>query len=68
MANYEFMLILDPSLSEEDRNTSITEMKSTLEKYSVKIEKEDIWGEKKLSYKINNSEKGFYILLDLDLD
>jgi len=68
MANYEFMLILDPSLSEEDRTASITEMKSTLEKYSAKIEKEDIWGEKKLSYKINRSEKGYYILLDIELD
>lgn len=68
MANYEFMLILNPSLSEEDRNSSIETLKGTLAKYSAKIEKEDIWGEKKLAYKINKSETGYYILLDLDLD
>ncbi|MDR2640767.1 MAG: 30S ribosomal protein S6 [Candidatus Peribacteria bacterium] len=32
------------------------------------MEKEDIWGDRKLAYKINGSEKGFYALFDLELD
>lgn len=68
MANYEFMLIVNPSLSEKDRDDSIEGLKNILKKYKVKIEKEDIWGEKKLAYKINKSEKGYYILYSLDLD
>jgi ribosomal protein S6 len=32
MANYELMAIINPSLSEEDRNSSIDNLKSILEK------------------------------------
>jgi len=68
MAKYELMVIIDPSLSEEDRNASIDNLKSILDKYSAKITKEDVWGDKKLAYKINKSETGYYILFELDLD
>jgi len=68
MANYELMFIVNPSLSEEERNASIDRLKETLEKFSAKIENEDIIGEKKLAYKINKSNTGFYVLYDLDLD
>jgi len=68
MAKYELMVIIDPSLSEEDRNASIDNLKSILDKYSAKILKEDVWGDKKLAYKINKSETGFYILFELELD
>jgi len=68
MANYELMFIIDPSLSEEEKNTSIWNFKSILEKFSAKVEKEDIIGEKKLAYKINKSSRGFYVLLDLEMN
>jgi small subunit ribosomal protein S6 len=68
MAKYELMIIIDPSISEEDRNASIDNLKSILEKNSAKITKEDIWAEKKLAYKINKSDTGYYILYELDLD
>lgn len=68
MAQYELMLIINPSLADADRATTIESLKSILEKSSAKIEKEDIWGEKKLAYKINSSDKGFYILYDLEMD
>jgi len=68
MANYELMFIVDPSLSEEERNSSIDNLKSILEKYSTKIEKEEVIGEQKLAYKINKSTTWFYVLLDLELD
>jgi len=68
MAKYELMVIIDPSLSEEERNASIDNLKSILEKYSAKIEKEDVWAERKLAYKINKSDTGYYILYNLELD
>jgi ribosomal protein S6 len=43
MANYELMLIIDPSLSEKDRTTTIDSLKELMKKYSIKVEKEDIW-------------------------
>jgi len=62
------MIILDPSISEEDRNASLTELKALFEANNVKIENEEVWGNKKLAYKINRSEEGFYILFTLEMD
>lgn len=68
MSNYEFMLIANPKISEEDRNNSLNELKALFDKNGVKIEKEDVWGVKKLAYKINKCEEWFYILYNLELD
>ncbi len=68
MANYELMLIVNPTLSEEDRTSSIENLKALFEKNEVKVEKEDVWGDKKMAYKINKSDRGFYILYNLDMD
>ncbi len=68
MANYELMLIINPTLSEEEVKSTLKEIAGIIKKHSWKIEKEDVWGEKKLAYKINNSEKGYYILYDLDIN
>jgi ribosomal protein S6 len=42
MNKYEIMLILDPALTEEVRNSAIGEIKSEITA-AGKIEKEDIW-------------------------
>lgn len=68
MANYELMLIVNPTVSEEERTASIDELKALFAKNEVKIEKEDVWGDKKMAYKINKSDRGFYILCDLEMD
>ncbi|PZM82336.1 30S ribosomal protein S6 [Candidatus Gracilibacteria bacterium] len=68
MRKYELMLILNSSISEEERNSSLEELKKLLTENEVKIEKEDIWGDKKLAYKINKSDRGFYVVLSLDMD
>ncbi|MFA5917293.1 MAG: 30S ribosomal protein S6 [Candidatus Gracilibacteria bacterium] len=68
MKNYELMLIVNPNASEDDRTTALNNVKALIEKSSGKIVKEDIWGEKKMAYKINNSPKGFYVLYTLELD
>jgi ribosomal protein S6 len=43
MANYEMMLIMDPALSEEDRENNMKELRVLFKDNSVKIEREDIW-------------------------
>ena len=68
MNKYELMLILNSSISEEDRNHSLEELRNLLTKNEVKIEKEDIWWDKKLAYKINKSDRGFYVLLSLEMN
>lgn len=68
MANYEMMVIIDPTLSEADSKKTLTTIGKILKESKGKVVKEDVWGEKKLAYKINGSEKGFYALLDIELD
>lgn len=68
MAKYELMLIVDSNVTEEKRNTSISELKALLEKNEVKVTKEDVWWDKKMAYKINKSDRGFYILFDLEMN
>ena len=68
MNKYELMLILNASISEEDRNHSLEELRNLLTKNEVKIEKEDIWWDRKLAYKINKSDRGFYVLFSLEMN
>lgn len=68
MANYELMLMVNPNVGEEDRTQTLDTIKALLEKNSAKITKEDIWGDKKLAYKVNKSETAYYVLLQLELD
>lgn len=68
MTNYELMLILDSTISDSDREESIKGLKAVLEEAKAKISNEDVWGEKKLAYKINKSNRGYYYLYDLELD
>ncbi len=68
MAKYELMLILNPSIAEAERNNSLANIKKALEESGAKIEKEDVWWDKKMAYKINSSDRGFYVLLDLEMD
>ena len=68
MTKYELMMIVDPSLSDEERTAKIEAVKSVLEKAGTKIIQEDIWGDKKLAYKINKKDRAFYILYTLEMD
>ena len=68
MAKYELMLILNPSISEEDRTKSMDNLKKLFADNQVTIEKEDIWWEKQLAYKIKSFNKGFYVLYNLEFD
>ncbi len=68
MAKYELMLILNPSVSEEERNNTLLRLKKVFEENSVQIEQEDIWWDKKMAYKINASHRGFYILYSLEME
>jgi ribosomal protein S6 len=43
MENYELLLIIDPSLSETERDSSLANLRTLFEKAKAQIEKEDIW-------------------------
>ena len=62
------MMILDPAAGEESLKASVDGLKKLLKDGEVKNLKEDVWGEKKLSYKIKGSETGYYILFTMELN
>lgn len=68
MAKYELMLIINPTISEQDRNESVSGLKALFAKNEVTISKEDVWGDKKLAYKINKLDRGFYLLFNLEMN
>jgi ribosomal protein S6 len=43
MAQYELMLIIDPTVTDADRAETMSNLKALFDKNSVKIEKEDVW-------------------------
>ena len=62
------MLILDPTVTEDERNETIESIGKMLKSAKAKITKEDVWGDKKMAYKINKSDRGFYILYFIEID
>lgn len=68
MTHYELMLIIDPTLGEDDKNTTLETVRTLITTHKWKIEKEDIWGEKKFAYKIKGSQTGFYALFYIEID
>lgn len=68
MANYEFMMILNPEVWEKELKASVDGVKKLLKEAKAKVINEDVMGDKKLAYKIKGSETGHYILWTLELD
>ncbi len=68
MTNYELMMIVDPTLSDEERTAKIDVVKAILANAGAKITTEDVIGDKKLSYKINKKDRAFYVLYTIELD
>lgn len=68
MNNYEFMIIVNPSLTEEEITAKLGDVKTLLASKGANITKEDVWGMKTLAYKINGKREAFYALYELELD
>ena len=68
MTNYELVMIVDPTLSDDDRTSKIDAVKTILENAGAKITTEDVIGDKKLAYKINKKDRAFYVLYTIELD
>lgn len=68
VSKYELMMIIDPSIGQDEINKSLEGFKELLVANSWEILNENVWWEKKLAYKINKSENWFYVLIELNLD
>ena len=68
MKDYELMIIVNPSLQEDERTKVLETLAKTIKKHSWEITREDVWWDKKMAYKIKGSDRWFYVLYDLKID
>ena len=61
MPLYEHGVIITRSLSDEDREGFLGELKQLLAKEGASIVKEDVWGKRNLAYSIKHEREGFYV-------
>ncbi|RMG73338.1 MAG: 30S ribosomal protein S6 [Nitrospirae bacterium] len=62
MNYYENIIIVDPTLGDEEVTEVSNKCKETIEKYGGTILKTDNWGRRKLAYELNKRSQGYYIL------
>ncbi len=59
---YEMMTILDPDLSNPDREGLVEKIKGLLEKHGATVEEIKEWGRRKMAYPIKKKQEGYYLL------
>jgi small subunit ribosomal protein S6 len=59
---YEQIVILDPTLAEEEIETASSKIKDLISRSGGEVLKEDRWGRRKLAYEINKRSEGHFIL------
>lgn len=60
---YENLIIINPSLSDEEIELASEKIKSQITNSGGELLKTDVWGRKKLTYEVRKQKKGFYLLL-----
>ena len=60
LKQYEIMLLMSPELSETDVKKEISNLKSTITKHKGEVSFEDYWGKRKLAYRIQKEDLGYY--------
>lgn len=67
MANYEYVLVIDPEIGEEAVAAMVDKFK-TLITDNGELTAVDEWGKRRLAYKINYKSEGFYVLYTFSTD
>jgi len=65
---YEALIILDPTLSEEDRAAVIKRITDLVTDGGSTLDTIDEWGKRKLAYEINKQSEGDYLLVEFHAD
>ncbi|HOP12270.1 MAG TPA: 30S ribosomal protein S6 [Oscillospiraceae bacterium] len=67
MANYEYVLVIDPEIGEEAVAAMVDKFK-TLITDNGEMTAIDEWGKRRLAYKINYKSEGYYVLYTFSTD
>ena len=66
MRRYEVVIVLIPTLSEEEVEQTTDSFKQAAEESGATISGLDLWGKRKLAYPIKKHGEGIYVLLTLE--
>ncbi|MEZ5395797.1 MAG: 30S ribosomal protein S6 [Bryobacterales bacterium] len=67
MRVYELVYIVKPDIPEEEVDTTLTLVRETLEGGGATIDKEEKWGKRRLAYRVQKFEDGYYVLVQYSL-
>lgn len=68
MRTYEVAFIAAPTLSAEEVEAFITQVRTLVESRNGVIQKIDNWGKKSLAYRINKFRDGYYVIVTMEAD
>ena len=68
MRVYELVFIVKPDLPEEEVDATIAGVRETLEAGGATIDKEEKWGKRRLAYRVQRFEDGYYVLIQYSLE
>jgi small subunit ribosomal protein S6 len=63
MRIYEELFIIRPDAADEEIDAYIEQLKQVIATGGGVVDKADKWGKRKLAYRVNKREEGFYVLL-----
>ena len=63
MRNYELVCIIQPDLDETAFKEVLEKVKGWVVEAGGSVDKEDVWGKRKLAYLIQKQREGQYVLL-----
>lgn len=64
MKAYELLVLLNPTLDEEARETAVGRVQDVITNDGGTIDNVDSWGKRKLAYEIDKLTEGDYVLFD----
>jgi len=64
MRRYETFVIIDPDISQEQREPVLERVRELMTQQDGYMVDEDVWGERKLAYDIKKKARGFYVRFD----
>ena len=67
MRNYELVCIIHPDLDETAFKEAVETVKDWVTEAGGSVDKEDVWGKRKLAYLIQKQREGQYVLLTISI-
>ncbi len=68
MINYEILVIFDSTLNDETIENKLSILKGWIEKFNGKVQKVEDKGIEKLTYEINKTAQGHFVLVEFILE